>query len=118
MGIHRGHDATYNALSRHFYWQNLSKHVRNCVRRCQHCIRFESLQPAHGPMQTPVVESSLNKYIANWPSPTPWPKTRLLQVVPNSQEGVVFIYLRFVYQINSHSVCAYSVLLSCQLRIW
>ena len=56
--------------------------------------------------QTPVVESSLNKYIASWPSLTPLPKTRLLQVVPNSQEGVVFIYLRFVYQINSHSVCA------------
>ena len=51
--------------------------------------------------QTLVVESSLNKYIASWPSPTPWPKTRLLQVVPNSQKGVVFIY-----QINSHSVCA------------
>ena len=56
--------------------------------------------------QTPVVESSLNKHIASWPSPTPWPKTRLLQVVSSSQEGVVFIYLRFVYQINSHSVCA------------
>ena len=56
--------------------------------------------------QTPVVESSLNKYIASWPSPTPWPKTRLLQIVPNSQEGVVFIYLRFVYKINSHSVRA------------
>ena len=25
---------------------------------------------------------------------------------PNSQEGVVFIDLRFVYQIYSHSVCA------------
>ena len=56
--------------------------------------------------QTSVVESSLNKYIASWPSPTPWPKTRPLQIVPNSQEGVVFIYLRFVYEINSHSVRA------------
>ena len=51
MGMHRGRDATYNALSRDFYWRNLSKHVRNWVRRCQHCIRFKSLQPAHGPMQ-------------------------------------------------------------------
>ena len=50
MGMHRGRDATYNALSRDFYWRNLSKHVRNWVRRCQHCIRFKSLQPAHSPM--------------------------------------------------------------------
>ena len=70
--------------------------------------------PVSGPLalirqnrqQTPVVESSLNKYIASWPSPTPLPKIRLFQAVPNSEEGVVFIYLRFVYQINSHSVCA------------
>ena len=51
MGMHRGRGATYNALSKDFYWRNLSKHVRNWVRRCQHCIRFKSLQPAHGPMQ-------------------------------------------------------------------
>ena len=51
MGMHRDRNATYNALSRDFYWRNLSKHVRNWVRRCQHCIRFKSLQPAHGPMQ-------------------------------------------------------------------
>ena len=51
MGMHRGHDATYNCLSRDFYWRNMSKHVRNWVCRCPHCIRFKSLQPAHGPMQ-------------------------------------------------------------------
>ena len=50
MVMHRG-DETYVALSRDYYWRNLSKHVRNWVRRCQHCIRFKSLQPAHGPMQ-------------------------------------------------------------------
>ena len=49
MGMHRGRDAKYNALSRDFYWRDLSKHVRNWVRRCQDCIRFKSLQPAHGP---------------------------------------------------------------------
>ena len=42
---------TYNALSKDFYWRNLSEHVRHWVRSCQHCIRFKSLQPAHGPMQ-------------------------------------------------------------------
>ena len=52
MGMHRGRDATYNCFSRDFYWRNMSKHVRNWVRRCPHCIRFKSLQPAHGPMQT------------------------------------------------------------------
>ena len=51
MGMHRGRDATYNALSRDFYWRNLSKDVCNRVHCCQHCIHFESLQPAHGPMQ-------------------------------------------------------------------
>ena len=51
MGMHRGRDATYNALSKDFYWWNLSKHVRNWVCHCQHCICFKSLQPAHGPMQ-------------------------------------------------------------------
>ena len=51
MGMHRGRDATYNCLSHDFYWHNMSKHVRNWVRRCPHCIRFKSVKPAHGPMQ-------------------------------------------------------------------
>ena len=51
MGMHRGRDATYNCLSRHFYWRNMSKHVRNWVRHSPHCIRFKSVKPAHGPMQ-------------------------------------------------------------------
>ena len=51
IGMHRGRDATYHAISRDFYWRNLSKHVRNWVRRCNHCIRFKSLNQPHGPMQ-------------------------------------------------------------------
>ena len=51
IGMHRGRDATYHAISRDFYWRNLSKHVRNWVRRCNHCIRFTSLNQPHGPMQ-------------------------------------------------------------------
>ena len=27
MGMHRGHDTTYQCLSRDFYWHNMSKHV-------------------------------------------------------------------------------------------
>ena len=34
-----------------FTLHNLSKHVCNWVRCCQHCIHFKSLQPAHGLMQ-------------------------------------------------------------------
>ena len=37
--------------SRDFYWRNISKHVRNWVHRCPHCIRFKSVKPAHWPMQ-------------------------------------------------------------------
>ena len=51
LGMHRGRDATYNAVSRDFYWRNLSKHVRNWIRRCPHCIRFKTLKQPHGPMQ-------------------------------------------------------------------
>ena len=38
MGMHRGRDATYQCLSGDFYWHNMSKHVRNWVRRCLYCI--------------------------------------------------------------------------------
>ena len=51
IGMHRGRDASYTAISRDFYWRNLSKHVRNWVRRFNHCIRFKSLNQPHGPMQ-------------------------------------------------------------------
>ena len=51
VGMHHGHDATYNCLSHNFYWRHMHKHVRNWVRRCPQCIRFKSLQPSHGPMQ-------------------------------------------------------------------
>ena len=51
VGMHRGRGAGYIALPKDFYWRNLSKHVRNWVRGCQHCIRFKSLQPVHGLMQ-------------------------------------------------------------------
>ena len=51
IGMHRGRDATYNTLSQDFYWRNMHKHVNNWVRRCPKCIRFKTIQPAHGPMQ-------------------------------------------------------------------
>ena len=40
LGMHRGRDATYNAVSRDFYWRNLSKHVRNWIRRCPLLLLF------------------------------------------------------------------------------
>ena len=51
IGMHRGHDATYNSLSHDFYWRHMHKHVRNWVCCCPQCIRFKSLQSSHGPMQ-------------------------------------------------------------------
>ena len=51
IGMHRGHDATYNTLSHDFYWRHMHKHVRNWVRHCLQCIHFKSLQPSHGLMQ-------------------------------------------------------------------
>ena len=57
MGMHRGRDATYNALSRDFYWRNLSKHVRDWVCHCQHSIHFKSPQPAHGPMHVRLINT-------------------------------------------------------------
>ena len=50
LGMHRGRDATYAALSREYFWKSMSKLVRNWVRRCKHCIHFKSTQSKHGPM--------------------------------------------------------------------
>ena len=76
MGMHRGHDATYNALSGDFYWRNLSKHVHNWVRRCQHCIHFKSLQPAHGPIHVRLYQHLFHTlgvdYVGELPCFTKW----------------------------------------------
>ena len=50
LGMHRGGDPTYAALSREYFWKSMSKHVRNWVRHCKHCIRFKSTHPKHSPM--------------------------------------------------------------------
>ena len=44
IGMHHGRDATYHVLSRDFYWHNLSKHVRNWIRWCPYCIRFNPIR--------------------------------------------------------------------------
>ena len=71
MGMHRGRDATYHALSRDFYWRNLSKHVRNWIRRCPHCIRFKSTQPAHGPMQIRMYKYPFHTLGVDYVGPLP-----------------------------------------------
>ena len=43
FAIHRGQEATYQALANDFYWRNMSKHVRNWIRRCPDCIRFKTI---------------------------------------------------------------------------
>ena len=50
LAMHRGRDATYAAISRDFYWRNLSKHVRNWVKRCPECIKFKTPSQKPGPM--------------------------------------------------------------------
>ena len=50
LGMHRGGDPTYAALSHEYFWKSMSKHVRNWVRHCKHCIRFKSTHPKHSPM--------------------------------------------------------------------
>ena len=40
-GIHRGRDSTYACMSRHFYWRNMAKHVRNWIRHCVGCIALK-----------------------------------------------------------------------------
>ena len=48
--MRRGRDATYALLSKTFFWNGQSKHVKNWIRRCQACIKFKSNMPADGPM--------------------------------------------------------------------
>ena len=71
MGMHRGRDATYHALSRDFYWCNLSKHVRNWIRQCPHCIWFKSTQPAHGPMQIRMYKYPFHTLGVDYVGPLP-----------------------------------------------
>ena len=71
MGMHGGRDATYHAFSRHFYWRNLSKHVRNWIRRCPHCIRFKSTQPAHGSMQIRIYKYPFHIFGVDYVGPLP-----------------------------------------------
>ena len=71
MRMHRSRDATYHALSRDFYWHNLSKHVQNWIKRCPHCIRFKSTQPAHGPMQIRMYKYPFHTLGADYVGPLP-----------------------------------------------
>ena len=71
MGMHSGRDATYHALSRDFYWRNLSKHVWNWIRRCPHCIRFKSTQSPHGPMQIRMYKYPFHTLGVDYVDPLP-----------------------------------------------
>ena len=88
LGMHRGRDATYNAISRDFYWRNLSKHVRNCIRRYPHCIRFKTLNQQHGPMQVRIYQHPFHTlgvdYVGELPSAPSGNKWILTAVCPFS----------------------------------
>ena len=88
LGMHRGRDATYNAVSRDFYWRSLSKHVRNWIRRCPHCIRFKALSQPHGPMQVRLYQHPFHTlgvdYVGELPSSPSGNKWILTAVCPYS----------------------------------
>ena len=50
LSLHHGRDATYSAISRDFYWQNLAKDVRRWVNRCTECIKYKTLTRKQSPM--------------------------------------------------------------------
>ena len=43
LGMHRGKNATYSSFSRDFVWKNMSKNVKNWVRKCPKCLEFKTL---------------------------------------------------------------------------
>ena len=71
IGMHRGRDATYGALSHDFYWRNMAKHVRNWIRRCPACIKFKSTDPKHGPMQVRTFDHPFNTLGIDYVGPLP-----------------------------------------------
>ena len=40
VGMHRGREATYGSFSYDFYWRNMTKHMRNWLRRCLYQKKF------------------------------------------------------------------------------
>lgn len=56
IGMHRGLEATYEALSHYFYWPNVPKHVRNWIRRYPSCIKFKSTDSKHGPIKIRIFD--------------------------------------------------------------
>ena len=54
--MHRGREATYEALSQDFYCPNVAKHVRNWIRRCPSCIKFKCTYPKQGPIQIRIFD--------------------------------------------------------------
>ena len=56
LAMHRGREATYEALSNDFYWRNMSKHVSNWIPRGPACIRFKSNDQRHDSMQVRLYE--------------------------------------------------------------
>ena len=88
VGMHRGREATYGSLSYDFYWRNMTKHVRNWIRRCPACIKFKSADPKHGPMQIRIYDRPFSTigidYVGQLPSTPAGNKWILTAVCPYS----------------------------------
>ena len=63
IGVHRGREATYEALSHDFYWPNVAKHVRNWIRRCPSCIKLKSTDPKRRLMQIRIFDGPIDTLV-------------------------------------------------------
>ena len=86
--MHRGREATYGSLSYYFYWWNMAKHVRNWIRRCLACIKFQSTDSKYGPMQIRIYVCPFNTisidYVGQLPTNPSRNKWILTAVCPYS----------------------------------
>ena len=97
--MHRGREATYEALSHDFYCPNVAKHVRNWIRRCPSCIKFKSTYPKQGPIQIRIFDGPFATIgtVGQLPTSSLGEKWILTAVSPYSN------FLRAIhYQINKH----------------
>ncbi|CAB4038430.1 pol poly [Paramuricea clavata] len=107
--MHWGREATFEALSAHFYWKNMSKHVRNWIRRCPQCIRFKSKTPNHGPMQVRIYQRPFHTlgvdYVGELPVSVNGNKWIITAVCPYSN------FLRAILVADKHASTATRALL-------
>ena len=71
LGMHRGHDATYHALTRDFYWRGMGKATKRCVARCLECLKHKSVNQQHGLMHPRFYDKPMNVLGIDFVGPFP-----------------------------------------------